>query len=73
MLALQQSFGGQPLIHAKDRVLVDREFLGQLSHTGKTVSGGQSSTGTMGADLIGNLPGDGHAGGCFDADEHKSR
>ena len=53
---------------AKNRVKL---LLNMLLIAGQAIPRSQRSAGTVAADLIRNLPGNRHAGGCFNANEHK--
>jgi len=50
----------------------DRQFLGQLPHAGQPISRRQRSAGTMAADLVGDLPRNRHARGCFNPEKQRS-
>jgi hypothetical protein len=66
---LEQTFGCQAFINTEDRVLVDEQFFGELADAGQAIPGSERSARAVIANLIGDLPRDGDARGCFDSNK----
>jgi hypothetical protein len=68
----EQPLAAEPLIDAKDRVLVDAHVAGELPNRGEPIAGGEAAGSAQRDELLGDLPRDGRRGAFFDSQEHGS-